>query len=201
MKKSYSLEFGFKAEYLIKKPNPDLMPEYFVSLSGNEFFQSNLSKVSEVVLDNCLQIEPANKAPWLLEINGDLINPQVEGIYGCPCSKSFLAVVDSVAYYISSELPLKYTLIESQPVRHVNTYPALDLVLVLDYTGMTAIGPHGILWNSNRLVRDELKVITVTEDFIFCCGDYNSKSTEQNDFAKLSRLDGKVLEQNLWTEP
>jgi len=196
------LDFAFRAHYSLEVIS--VKPEdkgIIVRLDGTGDFEETSVLGDSLSLNSCyLRVQPLNEKPWFLELYGDIENKQVEGIYGCPSPDFFLAVIDSVAYYINSNLPFKASVIKSQPVRQVLSYPALDLLLILDFVAMTAIGKSGILWTTNRLVRDELKVLEISDEKIFCCGNYNTSSFGNDDVVTINRCDGRILAGNIFTE-
>lgn len=182
------LEFAFSANYYIATVESTLS---VVSLSLQGIGETTIFQRSNA---KTYLIQPKDEKPWVLEITGDLANPEADGIYGCPSPNHFLAVTDSVAYYVNSQSPLDSLTLTNFPVQQIRSFPAFEMLLVIDFFSLTAIGPSGILWRSNRLVVDELKVVRATNEHLFCCGRY------EFEFLKLDRLTGKVLEGNPFSE-
>lgn len=196
------LDFAFRAQYSLKvisgKPEDKGI---IVSLGSTGDFEETAILDGSLTIDTCyLRVQPSNGKPWFLDLYGDIENKQVEGIYGCPNPDFFLAVIDSVAYYINSSFPLQSKVIRCQPVRQVISYPGYDLLLVLDFVAMTAVGTSGILWTTNRLVRDELKVLEISDEKIFCAGNYRTYNSGNNDIVSIDRHDGRILSGNIFSE-
>lgn len=192
-----AIDFGLRANYTIQVVS--IKPKL-----GDIFYGLNNSdKVEQIVagedspLGKFLQIQHKDQSPWLLEIFGDQDANSSQGIYACPNADYFLAVIDCIAFYISSKLPFYARVIDADYVRAVHSYPNLDFMLIVDFTSMTAIDSSGILWSSNRLVLDELKITSVTNDEIFCEG---RQDLSFDDSVVISRLDGRILKRGFNTE-
>jgi hypothetical protein len=147
-------------------------------------------------------VEPKGAEPWLLKLRGayDDLASHAEGIYACPSPTHFLVVVDCLGFYIDSVNPKNAQGIAQFPIRKVERYLIVDLLLVVGHLRITAIGKTGMLWTSPQLVRDGLEIIQVTEEYIAGAGDLRSDDLETADFFKISTIDGSILSGNPWCE-
>jgi len=95
-------------------------------------------------------IEPKNREPWLLKISAlfEDAASHAEGIYACPSSTHFLVVANCAAFYVDTENPDKTQVLEALPVRSVEKYLTVGLLLIFDFQRVIAIGKAGVLWTS-----------------------------------------------------
>ena len=191
------LEFAFRATYKLSAINylEDPSSYYLFSISGMKK-QNSSSDHSKDTGEQLLRVEPRNTKPWFADFEGDFENEQADGVYPCPNPQFFLMVTDSIAFYVNSEAPEDFKIIgDGMPIRQVLAYPAYNYLFLLSYTSMCAIGENGLHWSTKQLVRDELSILNVTRDSIFCRGNHGDE-----DVAELRMSDGAVLRGNMFTE-
>lgn len=193
-----AVDFAFRADYSIEVVS--LLLEFgktFFSIDATGKFEKLTTSGNNSTSEQFLQIKPSDESPWLLRLYGEFDANSAQGIYACPNSNFFLAVMDGVAFYVNSKLPFEAQVLKDSPVQSVLSYPSLDFLLVLDFTNMTAIDKSGILWSSKRLVLDELKVISISDKEIFCDG---ISRFSFDDSVLISRMDGRILKKGFHTE-
>ena len=69
-------------------------------------------------------------------------------------SKALLVVAGGVGYHMQADSPADYQVVAPRPVRTILVDHEDPLVVLVGYTTVSAIGPSGQLWTSDRLSRD-----------------------------------------------
>lgn len=92
------------------------------------------------------------------------------GAFGAP-GETTLAIVNGGCGYVVDVLdPAAYAVIPKAPITGVSAEPALGLLFLATFSELTAIDTDGLLWVSERLVLDDLKIQRVTLDAITATG-------------------------------
>jgi hypothetical protein len=81
----------------------------------------------------------------------------------------FVITVGS-GYAVNTLRPSEWSWIGSQPVTGVHIVRNHALILFADFANIVAYGGNGVVWRSERLCWDDLKIIGVDGDQIIGCG-------------------------------
>lgn len=188
-------DFGLKAQYALNEMSKD---EADASNLPKFLAHGFENKASQDCFSLYLEITSKSSDSWIAALTGDISNPQVEGVYACPSEKHCLVVVNSNAFLINTARKGDIIMV-GDCIRKVEKYLFLDLLLLMDYVSITAIGKNGVLWKTPRLVRDGVSVSLVSDEFIYGEGDY-SHSNSDGDCFKLNTETGRVIQGNIFTE-
>lgn len=100
------------------------------------------------------------------------------GVFACPRPTDALVVCDGQPYLVDVTAPTRTTVLDLEPVTQVCRVRDLDLLVLVGYSNLAALGPAGLAWHSERLCLDDLRVLDATADGIHCLGDF-AGSTEE----------------------
>jgi hypothetical protein len=95
----------------------------------------------------------------------------IDGVFACPAPGSALVVCDGQAYLVDVTIPGHAAAISLSPITQVQKAGG-DLLALASFSGLTAIGPQGQAWTSERLCLDDLRILDADEHTISCCGSF-----------------------------
>jgi hypothetical protein len=95
-----------------------------------------------------------------------------------PSSNLLIVVNQGSAYVCDVTQPERYTPVQSAPIVDALSLPDLSLMLLLTFTDLVAIDADGPLWTTDRLVLDELRVVSASDDAIVVAG-YSIEGAER----------------------
>ena len=113
----------------------------------------------------------------------------LDGAFACPSPLTALIACDGQAYLIEVTAPGRTTAIGPTPVTQASG-AGKDLIVLASFSELTAIGPHGQVWLSERLCLDNLKIVTASADTIECTGDF----IESAEHLKIDTQTGRLQE-------
>ena len=87
-------------------------------------------------------------------------------------------LADRAGYAVNTCQPSEWSWISSQPITGVHIARDHDMILFADYITIAAYGQNGVVWRSERLCWDDLKIIGVDGDQIIGCGCDTTSSSE-----------------------
>jgi hypothetical protein len=87
-----------------------------------------------------------------------------------PDGECFLAVCDGAGYVIRASDPNDWSETAAFPITQIVTCKSPPLVIVADFTTLTAFGLTGVVWVSEQLAADGLSVVSVEPDHIVARG-------------------------------
>jgi hypothetical protein len=96
---------------------------------------------------------------------------RADGVFACPDPLAALVACRGQAYLVSVAEPARTAAIAMSPVTHV-TSAGTDLMVLTGFDSLTAIGPHGQVWATERLCLDNLRIVSAGADRIDCLGDF-----------------------------
>ena len=94
----------------------------------------------------------------------------VHGVYATPSPRALCVVVEGLAYLVQADAPQEGANVVLGSVRQVAAAPKWDLLLFADYSGLVALGPHGIAWRARDVSVDGVWVSDTDGDAIVCSG-------------------------------
>lgn len=95
----------------------------------------------------------------------------LSGVYACPSPNHLCVVVDGEAYLTDVERPRDGAVVAHDQVGQVVAVEGRPLLLLVRFIDIVALGPQGIVWKSQRLAVDDLRVVHASGDHIECTLD------------------------------
>lgn len=93
----------------------------------------------------------------------------ISGAFACPSPDHLCVLVDGLAYLTDVGAPTSGSVVAHDQVGQV--VPTTDLLLLVRFVDIVAIGRHGIAWRTERRAVDDLRVIRATSEVIECSLD------------------------------
>ncbi|WP_152991460.1 hypothetical protein [Frankia sp. R43] len=115
-----------------------------------------------------VRVESADGGAWIGKFASGYSG--ISGIYACPASDLICVIAGGCPYLVKSTQPEVGAVSPSDQVIQVLPSPDASLLFLVNYTDIVAIGKWGPLWNSGRLVLDNLRVVEIFDDEIHCLG-------------------------------
>ncbi|HEX8863208.1 MAG TPA: hypothetical protein VGC06_29775 [Actinomycetes bacterium] len=100
------------------------------------------------------------------------------GVFACPNPIQALVVCDGRPYLVDVTAPTRATVVDLEPVTQVRRVRDLDLLVLAGHSDLAALGPTGLVWHSERLCLDDLRVLDAAAEGIRCAGDLLGSSEE-----------------------
>ena len=101
---------------------------------------------------------PAWSGFFALGFNSEQV---VSAICACPDPDSVCVVVGGYAYVVKATDPACWFQVEQRPVVDLRTVAEAELLLFTGFTSATAVGKTGIVWQSERLSWEGVRITTV----------------------------------------
>jgi hypothetical protein len=70
-------------------------------------------------------------------------------------------IAGGYAYVVKADNPAQWVQLEQRPVVELRTVTDQQLLLFEGFTSITAVGPNGVTWNSERLSWEGLRVTNI----------------------------------------
>jgi hypothetical protein len=99
-------------------------------------------------------------------------------LLAAPQADWLFVIPDNTGYAVNTSQPSEWSCVRSWPVTGVQTVKDHGMILFADDTTITAYGRKGVIWSSERLCWDDLKIIGVDGDQIIGCGFDPTNSSE-----------------------
>ncbi len=90
--------------------------------------------------------------------------PAFSGVVSSPDPDRFCIVSRGAAYIVKADDPESWEQVPVAPVLDVRQITERGLLLFADFTRLAAFGSGGLVWRSQRVCWDELKITEVTRD-------------------------------------
>jgi hypothetical protein len=130
---------------------------------GVLFFPPEIQQEIENVSHVAVRVNPDGGQEWVgVFACGFDSNKVASGLYAHPDPNRICVVAAGYGYIVIARDPRLYERVIAQPV--VAVYPAREagLLLFTDFTNISAYGPEGIVWRTDRLTWEGLRVTSVT---------------------------------------
>ena len=118
------------------------------------------------------------------------------GLSACIASPQpgrLFVVSRGAGYVIDVTRPGEWTQVGCVPVREVRVLADQNMVLLADFTRIVAHGVNGLMWRSDRLCWDDLKILSVEGGRIIGSGYDPTNSTNPEGRFELDLSTGKVI--------
>jgi len=104
-----------------------------------------------------IRVESKIAGPWQgIFAFGDLSTHVANGIYSCPDQRRLCVISNGEGYYVNADNPADCETVPLLPVLEVFPVPAVNLLVMHDWTDFAAYGPTGREWRTPRLSWDGL---------------------------------------------
>ena len=110
------------------------------------------------------------------------------GVFAMPEKKTFCTVSRGIGYIVPVEFPEFWKMAECFPIVDVRVSVKHNIVIFADCTGLIAYGEMGLLWRTNRLAFDGLKITGITGNFVV--GEYFDIRTEKIESFRVDLFNG-----------
>jgi hypothetical protein len=152
---NFAFPSGYEAELLFELP-PDMMRFYYPG-ADRESGKDGLA----------LKISPQSAGQWVGIFAFGYPSPQVKsGIYSCPDERTLCVVAQGRGYLVRTDDPTTWEQIRAYPIINVHPVSRNNLIVFADFTRLTAYGPAGLLWQTDELSWDSVKISKVADDLI-----------------------------------
>ena len=94
----------------------------------------------------------------------------LRGVYACPNTDQVCAVVDGSGYLVDTRSPSKFDALPMHPILFLERVNQTASVLCGGFIDLLLIDEHGLLWVSDRLCLDDLRVLNIDPSIIHCSG-------------------------------
>ncbi len=115
-----------------------------------------------------LQLIPHSSEPWVgVFAFGQTATKGVKtGLYTHPDPDTLFVTVQGDGYLVNVDNPAVWEEVGITPICEVIPIPRKSLLVIANYTEMYALGPDGVVWQTDRLAWSELSITEVSDDFI-----------------------------------
>jgi hypothetical protein len=131
--------------------------------SGLFFFPPEIEDEIDSVAHAAVRVTPSGTPPWTgVFACGFDSNKVASGTYSHPDPDRLCVVAGGYGYIMIVRDPELYERVIAQPV--VSVHPAREarLLLFVDFTNISAYGPEGIAWRTERLTWEGLRITDVS---------------------------------------
>ena len=119
----------------------------------------------------------------------------VSGVFGSPGSRQLCVVVDGLAYVIDVDAPHQGAVVVHDQVSQVEAVERPDLLLLVSFIDIVAVGRDLVEWRSVRLAVADLRVVRISDGVVTCSLDnLGGTSTITVDAASGEQLNGTRLD-------
>lgn len=109
-----------------------------------------------------IRVVPNPGAAWFGFFAAGFESPQVmNAVCSCPDPDSLCIVAGGYAYVVRSTDPRHWSRIEQRPVVELKTVADQRLILFAGFTSITALGPDGIAWTTQRLSWEGIRITQI----------------------------------------
>jgi hypothetical protein len=118
-----------------------------------------------------LDVRPADTACWLGIFQAQLLSPRgASCAVALPDRDSVAVLSHGAAYRVWASDPTHWDELSPGGVMQPVVVDALELVLFVEHTTITAYGSHGLAWRSEQLVWDDLEAVAVDGEHLQATG-------------------------------
>jgi hypothetical protein len=127
------------------------------------FFPPEITGEIENVAHVAVRVVANGNSPWTgVFACGFDSNKVTSGLYSHPDPDRLCVVAAGYGYIMIVRDPELYERVIAQPVVSVHPAREAGLLLFVDFTNISAYGPEGIVWRTDRLTWDGIRVTEVT---------------------------------------
>lgn len=117
-----------------------------------------------------IEIYPDVGESWIGVFGAPGLWSRLSAVFSTPDPSTFLAIAAGQPFLVKAADPKVVTYPPCLAVTQAMPLPALNMIVLADNTDLVAIGSNGVLWESGRLVTDDLKLIGLAGGVIKATG-------------------------------
>jgi hypothetical protein len=118
-----------------------------------------------------VRVKPAEGSSWIGIFAFGYESPNCfTAICSCPNENTLCVVSQGQGFIVNAFEPRVWEEVKSFPILDVRDIVEKRLLVFADFTSIAAYGVNGLLWTTERLVTDDLKITEVTAEYIKCVG-------------------------------
>jgi hypothetical protein len=119
------------------------------------------------------------------------------GVFASPHPDRVCVVSNGTGYWVQVDDPEKSAQLDALPIRDVRIVSDAQIMLVADFTSLSAIGSDGQLWR-HRVCWDDLRILDIQQGIVFGTGyDPTNSQCDKSQFA-VELATGRIL-QSPWS--
>ena len=106
-----------------------------------------------------VRVMPHGSKPWIgIFAFGMEINIGFSGLFSCPDPKELCVVARGLGVIVKTDHPAHWEELRVFPITDVRQHSEANLLLVVDYTTITAWGRYGLAWRTQDLGWDRVEI-------------------------------------------
>jgi hypothetical protein len=114
-----------------------------------------------------VKVRPEHGQAWLGMFAFGRASPKgLSGLYTTPDPERFCVIAGGDGYFVTADQPERWDGVEVNPITDVRPVSARGIIVFADYTQLCAYGAVGLVWKTNRLAWDGLKITEITSTSI-----------------------------------
>jgi hypothetical protein len=114
-----------------------------------------------------VEVRPEQGLAWLGTFAYGYVAPRRHsGIYSTPDPDQICVVSRGKGYLVNAAAPKIWECVRAAPITDVRPVVARSIIVFATLTELVAYGSAGIVWTTERLSFDDLKIVEVTDSFI-----------------------------------
>lgn len=139
-----------------------------------------------------IRVTPYANKEWIGTFARGYSSPAgVSGVFSCPSPKSLCVVSAGQGYIVQVDSPDNWDMVQASPITDVRIIFDQGLIIFANFTEIYAYGMEGLLWTTQRLCSDELKIKSISSDIIYGTG-WDALTNAMTDF-RISVYSGRLL--------
>jgi hypothetical protein len=128
-----------------------------------------------------VKITPPGNQSWIGVFAFGRIAPKAKnGVYTCPNDMQICVVSRGEGYIVRTDNPNCFEVVKARPISEVHIIIERKLIVFADSWQLCAYGEEGLVWQTDRLAWDGLKITEVTTDYIR--GEVDPWTDEKREF-------------------
>jgi hypothetical protein len=136
-----------------------------------------------------VEVNVSNGNKWIaIFAYGDVTNRGYTGILTMPSIDQFCVVSRGNGFVVTATNPKAWFEVDCVPVMDVVISKNRNLIIFASYTELVAYGINGIVWTTDRLSFDGLKIVSQNDDFVI--GEYFDIRSNRMETFRVNLLDG-----------
>jgi hypothetical protein len=165
-------DWSFSHDYEVEESEyAPVAPDSLIELGGPtpkpRFFPANIENELERLTTVVLKITPANGNPWLGVFACGFDSPfVVDAVFSTPDPEKLCIVAGGYSYIFEAGNPRMWDRLPVVPVVHAHSVPESDMLVFGDFTRLAAYGSAGLLWVSERLTWDGIKISGIADGVV-----------------------------------
>lgn len=139
------------------EPDPELPPD-----TGRdrqiEFTEEGLHPGPSVII----RVHSASGGSWVGVFAGEDAPGTLTGIYSCPDPDRICVVAGGRGYLVNAHDPTTWSPIETYPIIDIASVVDCSVLVLANFTHLVGIGKVGVVWETERLSYDGIKLTEAT---------------------------------------